>query len=385
MKNYMFLIFFGVVLTLYTLLNLYIHSRGAQAFAAGSTSRVVFSWLFWILAVSYPLARITERFWLSPVSDALTWVGSFWLAIFFYLLLATLLIDVLRLINWVVPFFHLLSPDQSWLKIMTFTVTVGLVLTLVAAGHINALTTQVAHHSVHIRKKGPLTGVTRVVAVSDVHLGTLIGPRRLSNLAELVAAQKPDMILFAGDVVDEDLAPVIRHDLGALLQKFKAPMGVFAITGNHEYIGGAERAVKYLADHGLVVLRDTAVLVDDALWVVGREDRDRDRFSGKSRKSLGELAAMIDLSKPAILLDHQPFKLDEVARSGFDIQISGHTHHGQLWPLNFITSAIFELSKGYLPKGDSHFFVSTGFGTWGPPVRTGNRPEIMVIDITFDR
>lgn len=385
MKNYMFLIFFGVVLTLYTLLNLYIHSRGAQAFAAGSTSRVVFSWLFWILAVSYPLARITERFWLSPVSDALTWVGSFWLAIFFYLLLATLLIDVLRLINWVVPFFHLLSPDQSWLKIMTFTVTVGLVLTLVAAGHINALTTQVAHHSVHIRKKGPLTGVTRVVAVSDVHLGTLIGPRRLSNLAELVAAQKPDMILFAGDVVDEDLAPVIRHDLGALLQKFKAPMGVFAITGNHEYIGGAERAVKYLSDHGLTVLRDTAVLVDDALWVVGREDRDRDRFSGKSRKSLGELAAMIDLSKPAILLDHQPFKLDEVARSGFDIQISGHTHHGQLWPLNFITSAIFELSKGYLPKGDSHFFVSTGFGTWGPPVRTGNRPEIMVIDITFDR
>lgn len=381
----MFLLFFGVVITLYTLLTLYIFSRGVQVFAAGTHSRTLFIWSFWLLAASYPLARIVERIWLSPFSDVLTWIGSFWLALFFYLLLATVLIDILRLVNWIVPFFHLLSPNPSGLRSITAMVTLAVVGGIVIAGHINALSTRVTHYQLHISKKGPASGKLRVVAVSDIHLGTLIGPRRLDKLTQLVALQHPDLILFAGDLVDEDLAPVIRHDLGKYLRRFQAPMGVYAITGNHEYIGGAEKAVTYLSDHGLTLLRDTAVLVDDAIYIVGREDRDRSRFAGKNRKNLQEVSALVDPSKPVILLDHQPYNLQQAVEQGFDLQISGHTHHGQLWPLNYITSAIFELSKGYTRKGKTHFIVSTGYGTWGPPVRTGNRPEIVVADLTFDR
>jgi hypothetical protein len=189
---------------------------------------------------------------------------------------------------------------------------------------------------------------------------------------------------LAGDIVDEDLAPVIHNDLGRSLKKLKAPLGVFAITGNHEYIGGAEAAVKYLEEHGIRMLRDTSVKISESFWLAGRNDRDSRRFSAKERKGLDKVLEGVDLSLPVILMDHQPFNLQQVADAGVDFQLSGHTHHGQLWPFNYITNAIYELSWGYKQKGDSHFYVSSGYGGWGPPVRTGNRPEILDIYITFN-
>jgi predicted MPP superfamily phosphohydrolase len=185
-------------------------------------------------------------------------------------------------------------------------------------------------------------------------------------------------------MVDEDLAPVIRHDLGRSLKKLRAPLGVFSITGNHEYIGGAEKAVKYLTEHGITVLRDTAISIDESFYLAGRDDRDKPRFSGKPRKSVAEILQGIDKTKPVILMDHQPFKLIDAADAGVDLQLSGHTHHGQLWPFNYITKAIYELSWGYKKINNAHFYVSSGYGGWGPPVRTGNRPELVNIRIHFE-
>jgi len=199
-----------------------------------------------------------------------------------------------------------------------------------------------------------------------------------------INALKPDIILFAGDLVDEDLAPVIRHDLGKSLTRLSAPLGVYAITGNHEYIGGADKAVRYLEEHGINVLRDSVVLIGNSFYLAGREDRDKNRFSNKARKNLAELLTGVDMAKPVIMMDHQPFRLDDVAAAGVDLQLSGHTHHGQLWPFNYITKAIFELSWGYKQKDKSHFYVSSGYGGWGPPVRTGNRPELVSIRMKFE-
>jgi len=102
-----------------------------------------------------------------------------------------------------------------------------------------------------------------------------------------------------------------------------------------------------------------------------------------TRKSVKDLLAGIDMTRPVILMDHQPFHLEEAERCGVDLQLSGHTHHGQLWPLNYITGAIYEVSKGYKKKGNTHILVSGGVGSWGPPVRTGNRPEILDLVLTF--
>ena len=190
--------------------------------------------------------------------------------------------------------------------------------------------------------------------------------------------------MLPGDVVDEDIGPVIRNNLGETLRKIRSKYGVFAITGNHEYIGGVEPACKYLAEHGITMLRDTWVKIGDSLYVVGREDISIRGFTGKTRKPLSELMAEVDKSYPVILMDHQPFRLAEAEANGVDLQLSGHTHHGQLWPFNLITKKVYELSWGYKKKGSTHYYVSCGVGTWGPPIRTGNRPEIINIKLQFE-
>ncbi|MCX6165048.1 MAG: metallophosphoesterase [Ignavibacteriae bacterium] len=219
--------------------------------------------------------------------------------------------------------------------------------------------------------------------ISDLHLGTIISNSRLEDIVNKTNSLNPDIILLAGDIVDEDLGPVIRNNLGEMLKNFKSKYGTYGITGNHEYIGGVEEACTYLNAHNITMLRDTVVKIDNAFYLIGREDKEISTFAGKKRKSLNELVKEIDKSCPMILMNHQPFDLEETVKNEIDIQFSGHTHNGQLFPLNFITNLIFELSSGYLRKGQTHFYVSTGAGTWGPPLRIGNSPEIVDIKLTF--
>ena len=120
------------------------------------------------------------------------------------------------------------------------------------------------------------------------------------------------------------------------------------------------------------------------LQLIGRIDKDAKRFYGKSRKSLDELIIQTDSTKPLILLDHQPFHIDESVKNGIDLQLSGHTHNGQMWPLNYLTRLIYEVSYGYLKRGDTQVIVSSGYGLWGPRVRSGSRSEVLLINITFE-
>ena len=136
--------------------------------------------------------------------------------------------------------------------------------------------------------------------------------------------------------------------------------------------------------HGIKILRDSAALIDNSFYIIGREDREKTAFTQTPRKSVEDLLEPLDKQKPIVLLDHQPYHLELAERAGVDFQISGHTHHGQLWPFGYITQKIFEVSRGYKQKGNSHFYVSTGFGTWGPPVRLGNRPEILEFTLVFE-
>jgi hypothetical protein len=325
-----------------------------------------------------------ERVWISPVSNFFTFVGSFWLAVMVYLLMTVLVIDVIRLILYFLPKIALLTDNYDQVKKVLFFSITGLVGLVVLIGHINALYPRVKRLDIHIDKKAGQLKTLHIAAASDIHMGTLVGPFRTAKLVRMLNECNADVILLAGDIVDEDLAPVIHNDLGRSLVKLKAPMGVFGITGNHEYIGGADSAVKYLKDHGIQMLRDTAIKIENSFYLAGRNDRDSKRFSSKERKSLDKVLESVDFSLPVIMMDHQPFNLQQVVDAGVDFQLSGHTHHGQLWPFNYITDAIYEVSWGYKQKGNSHFYVSSGYGGWGPPVRTGNRPEILDIYITFN-
>lgn len=377
MKTGMFLLFFSIVLLVYFLVNFYIYQRGLQLLPQGNAARPWFKILFWLVTSSYIVGRIVERYHISLFTDVLTWVGSFWLAAMLLLFMLVIMADIIRVANHFTGFFPALFYTNGF-KFNLFIGTLAFVFLAVLGGHINAITPNVTKLNIKLDKPAGRMQELRIALASDIHMGTVIGPRRMTKLVNKINALKPDIILFAGDVVDEDLAPVVRHDLGNVLIKLKAPLGVFAITGNHEYIGGVEKAVAYLKQHGIIMLRDSAITINGSFVLAGREDR-----SKSQRKSINDILAATDRTLPIIMMDHQPFDLDSVTAQNIDIQFSGHTHHGQMWPLNYITQAIYEVSRGYKQKGSSHFYVSNGFGTWGPPVRIGNRPEIVEVIVTF--
>ncbi len=385
MKTSAFIIFIVIVLVVYGLVNSYIFIRGLQAVPSGSAWKIWYIAGFWGVAFTFVLARFMERAYPCGFTGVVTWIGSFWLAFMLYFILIALFIDFARVLN---HFFHIFPQsfyaDYQKTKLIALLSSIAIVTIVVVAGFINARTPMIRKLELHVGKVVDGSKSLKIVMASDIHLGTIIAKRKANKLVEAINDLHPDIVLFAGDVVDEDLAPVIKNNLGANLMQIKSKLGVFAITGNHEYIGGTEPAVKYLREHGITVLRDTSLLINQQFYLVGREDRDRSRFTGKSRKELSELMQQVDRSKPVILLDHQPFNLERSVEQGVDLQLSGHTHHGQLWPFNYITTAIYQISSGYRLIGNTHFYVSNGFGTWGPPVRLGNRPEIVQIVITFN-
>ena len=331
------------------------------------------------------MGRLLEKITISLVSDVFIWIGSFWLAMMLYLFLAVVILDFLRMINLFFPFFpQFITNNYEKAKQIAGIVVVGSVFITTAIGHLNALNFHIVKLNLSIHKKVGSLKILNVVVTSDIHLGAIIGNSHLEKIVEVINGLNPDIVLLPGDIMDEDLAPVIKQNLGEKLKNIKSKYGVYAITGNHEYIGGVEKACKYLIEHNINLLRDNAVKIGNSFCIIGREDRSMGTFTGKKRKSLEELMSDVDKELPIFLMDHQPFELYEAENNGVDLQLSGHTHHGQLWPLNFITNMVYEISRGYKQERGSHFYVSCGVGTWGPPVRLGNRPEIVNIRINFD-
>lgn len=378
------MIFLVVVLTFYCGVNLYIFLHGLQAFSISPVIRKIYIFAFILLASAFFLGRIIERIKIGIISNTLVWVGSYWLAAMVYFLLLVLLIDIFRLIHHQIPFFPQIF-YQNPMKVHFYlgigsVLIVGLIL---IAGRINALHPRIRQLEIKVDKKVAGEEEFKIALASDLHLGTVVGPRQLQKMVKQINMVCPDLILFAGDIIDEDPGLLIKKDLGKQLQDLRAPFGIYTVTGNHEYIGGVTAANQYLQNHGIIVLRDSVLTLSNGIVLVGREDREAHRFSGKSRRSLEKLLKNIDREKPVILIDHQPVNLQEAVENQINLQLSGHTHHGQLWPFNYITSAIYSISYGYRKIGDTHFYVSCGYGTWGPPIRTSSRPEIVVLKLTF--
>ncbi|MDD3890657.1 MAG: metallophosphoesterase, partial [Syntrophomonadaceae bacterium] len=190
---------------------------------------------------------------------------------------------------------------------------------------------------------------------------------------------------FPGDIVDEGVDLEAEQEMPAVLHSLHPQFGTYAVLGNHEYISdNAETTIGFLEQNGITVLRDQAVEIENCFYLVGRDDASRHRFNGSERLELPQIMNEVDASKlPVILLDHEPFNLGVSEQAGVDLQFSGHTHLGQIFPNNYITHAIYEQDWGYLRKNTLQLIVSCGYGTWGPPIRVGNRPEIVHVLVHF--
>ena len=382
-----FVIFFGVVFTVYFSVQTYLFVRGWQALEWRRRWRVVYAVLFWFAALAFVAGRNLENVAVTPWSTSLIWVGAFWFALMYYLLLGTLLIDVggrvARWLGWL-PSAWL----GDWPRTKFFT-AFGLLLVVsvvVIWGHWNARHPGIVKMELSLPKSPGAPESLRVAVASDWHLGTLLTQARVRGWVEAINALEPDLILLPGDVIDEDLPPVVEMNLGELVRELRAPLGVYAVTGNHEFIGGVDPAVDYLEEHNVRILRDRAVpLANGALWLVGREDVSVKRFQGEARAPLREILLGVPRDVPFVVMDHQPVALEEAAALGAAWQVSGHTHDGQLWPNKYLVRWIFGHSSGPGERGGMPFYVLTGLGTWGPPVRVGNRPEILDLTLKFDR
>ena len=386
MKTSSFIIFLSIVITVLGLTNFYIYKRIINVIPAENHYRTIFTFVFIFTAASYILARFLERIWDSPIIDFLVWVGSFWLAAMLYLFLIFLFSDLLRLLNhWFSIFPTFITANNIIVNQVLAVIIFISLATLLISGYINADNPRIKKLDIKISKqRGALGQSYKIVMASDLHIGTMVSGKKLNEIVKMINSQNPDLILFAGDLVDEDISSVIRNHYGEDLRSLTAKYGIFAITGNHEYIGGVEAACKYLNNHNITMLRDSTALINNDFYVVGREDRGISGFMGLKRKSFAELLTGIDKSKPIIAMDHQPFDLNEAAEKGIDFQLSGHTHHGQIFPLNLLTNAIYEVSWGYKKIANTQYYVSSGLGTWGPPIRIGNTPELVVINLVIE-
>jgi len=380
-----FVLFLAVFLAIFGSINAYVFIRGLQSIPKNSRFRPTYIVLFWIVAASFFAGRILEYFSSSLMIQLLIWVGSFWIAALLYFFIAVVLLDILRLTHHFLPFFpKAITADYTRAKRIFFRGVAALVGLLLLVGYINSIYPRVRTLNLTIEKKAGDLEKLNIVAASDIHLGTIIGRRRLGRIVDKINSLNPDLILLPGDIVDSELTSIKRNSLGEPLKALRARFGVYAATGNHEYIGGIEETTAYLETHDITLLRDQAVKVADAVYLVGREDLSANRPVNIRRKNLMELMRDVDTNCAVVLMDHQPFGLEEAAANGVDLQLSGHTHYGQLWPINYIVQAVYELPWGYMKKQDTHYYVSNGAGTWGPPVRIGNRPEIVQIQIEFE-
>jgi uncharacterized protein len=378
------IIFLFIFTAVTVLLSFYIFIRGLQSIPQGSSLRTAYTCIFWFVALSFLCGRFFESYIPSFLADLLIWTGSFWIAALVYFLIAVISLDILRLINHFLPFYpSVIKQNYNQAKYIISAVTIGFIVILLLAGHINSIIPRIETLTLSVGKKVPGLKSLNLVMVSDIHLGKIVGRSRIDQIVSKINQLNPDLVLLPGDILDEDLAPVIDQNLGEALKGIKSRFGAYAVTGNHEYFGGVDEACDYLDKHGIVMLRDRAEKIGGSFYLVGREDRSCTRV-GIHRKSLIELMASVDKSLPVLLMDHQPFTLMEAAVNGVDLQVSGHTHNGQLWPLNYIVDSIYELAWGYKKIGATHYYVSDGVGTWGPPVRIASRPEIVQIHLNFE-
>jgi predicted MPP superfamily phosphohydrolase len=378
-------VFLAVALSIYGLINFYILRRGAQALGGYPAAKFVFMAAFIVLALAYPCGRILMSLGRNSLSSPFIMVGSFHMVVMLYGFIGAFLIDLVRLLNAFVPFLpKSFSSHPSPAGPVLFLAVAGITALSIVVGAYNAVRPRTVELDLTISKKAGAAERLTIVVASDLHLGTLVGRSRLEKIVARINALDPDVIFLPGDIVDETVTAKDEVEFSAIMRRLRAPRGVFAVPGNHEFYSGLERNLACLRACGIKVLEDEAINVAGAFVLVGR--RDPSSLKAKeSRLPIRDILAKygFDDRMPVILLDHQPAHLEEASQAGVDLQLSGHTHAGQLFPLDIINRMVWELNWGYLRKGKTQYYVTSGVGTWGPPVRTGSRPEIVRIRLTF--
>lgn len=328
--------------------------------------------------VSIVLSRLSESistYWLPLILNTVC-------AIMICSVFVTLIFDIGR---WI-------SKKRLKPQLTTKVVYILGICSLFYYGHEMAMEPSIVNYQVKIDKSAKVNKL-RIVQLSDIHINDMTSSDRIQHMVDKVNQLNADFIVITGDTLDRRLQPFTEKGFDKQFQQLKSEYGTYIIFGNHEYLNIKEEnnheqdIINAFKHANMKVLKDDVVHLDNVgVTFIGRDDFSSSRYDIK-RASLPDLMMFSNTNKPIILLDHQPHDLDEPANLGVDLMISGHTHAGQVFPINLIEKLIYKNNYGIYKNTKQHFtsIVSSGFGFWGPPIRLMTRSEIVVIDVTFDK
>lgn len=330
---------------------------------------IIYWSIFIFLASSFGIYLYFNNYLPNIISKTLFYIGSYYEVALLYLVI---LFPISFLFS---KFFNNMLP-----KLDLYIISLAIILIILPIANHLGTTSKETNYEITLNKSFANNDL-KIALISDIHLGKIIGNNRLDSLVKEVNSLNPDIIIISGDLIDSYLDPVINEDMLPKLSNLRSTYGVFFSFGNHDiYTNKVEELTTLLQNQGVVVLRDQSTLINESFYLVGRNDIVSKRFN-QERKDLNELLISLDSSKPIIVIDHNPNDLEESVKNNVDLQLSGHTHNGQLFPLNIIAKKAFALEYGHNKIEDTNIIVSSGYGTWGPTMRIGSQSEIVLITL----
>lgn len=349
--------------------NVYIYIRGLQAiYHLSPIIKWIYSIVYWLCAISMILVFIFRNTKIPiSLSHILSNIGTGWLVFTLYMVLILLCFDLLRVFNISVRF--------------SFLISLCVTFCTLAYGYYRYQHPKTQVINIDINKS--LTNGTsslKVVAVSDVHLGLGTTKKQLQKYVQMINAQHPDLIIISGDLIDNSITPVRVQNMEEELSALQAPLGIYMVPGNHEYISRIDECLDFISTKTPIhFLRDSIVTLPNGIQIIGRDDR-----SNSMRMGTAELLKQTNSDYPIILLDHQPYELSSSIEGKADLLFYGHTHDGQVWPMNLLTKRLFDISYGYEKRDQTNIYVSSGLSLWGPPFRIGTNSEMVVFNLSFN-
>ncbi|GAA1841109.1 metallophosphoesterase [Pseudonocardia ailaonensis] len=365
------------MIALLLLVHLYLYKRVVHDVVSSRRGRILGGAVLTLLGLTVTAVFLTRRVLTAQQAEALNYVGYFWFALALYAGLVLLVGELVRL-----ALRRTMNPERRRFLSRVIAGTAGVVaIGTVGYGAIEARRPRVERREITLDRLSPAFDGFTIAAVSDIHLGPLVDGADLRGFVATINAARPDAVAVVGDLVDGSVA-----DLGP----YAAPLrdldaDTFFVTGNHEYYSGAAEWVEFLPTLGIRVLRNERVTLrrgTDVLHLAGCDDRTA-AASGVPGHGFDLDRALTGRGpdEPVVLLAHQPVMVDQAARAGVDLQISGHTHGGQLTPLTHVALFDQPVLAGLTKIGGTWLYVTRGIGFWGPPVRVGSPPEITVLTL----
>lgn len=360
-------VFFSIVLLIWTLMNVYAFWRISSISAhIPRTVLVIAGVTLW---ASYVAGRILARQGIHVVAAPLEWIGSYWLGVIFFILISFVAVDI------VTGFGYLLPRQAPAFRMYALAIAGLFSLIALVQGHRAPL---VSSYEVRLPDlPAALDGIVLAVA-TDMHVGETVGAEWLARRVDQIQGLQPALIILGGDIVEGDS---YGQELLDAFRRFSAPLGVFAVTGNHEFYTGVDASVRFLEEAGIQVLRYRWAELCPGLVLAGVDDLTARRQYGEHGSFVQQALANRPIPAATIFISHTPWHMDTARAAGVGLMFSGHTHAGQIWPFGYLVKLQYPFVSGKYDLGGMTLFVCRGTGTWGPRMRLWRRSEILRITI----